>query len=139
MSDSAFLDIALGIGLLNPGFLMLVNGVWFSLSVCLLFVFARYVWINRSRGYSELQAAISISIYFTGVSLSHGWVWWWRHHNNAGISAEWMNDWPVLPLGVLLAAFGLLCMIRVFTPLEWGNWGWIGSALATGLLLILFA
>lgn len=112
----------------------LINALLSSLGLCLLAIFARYFLIEHCRhGFqrTRMQAAIAIAVYMSGEVATRGWTWLARHLENVGADNRWMTAWPwgVTPmLTAAVAAAGLLCMIRVFTPGEWGNRGWLACA-----------
>jgi hypothetical protein len=124
----------------DPVFLEFVNAVWFILGVCVLAVFVHYIWQKRENGYWNLVGAISIAAYWFGEVIARGGVWYWYHLINSRQPPGWIGDYPIAGAGGIIAAIGALCMIRVFSPSEFGNWVWIVSgalAMAFGLSVVL--
>jgi hypothetical protein len=109
--------------MLDPTFLEVMNGVLFMVSIYVVAVFAAHLWRHRWQGYcAENQAAIAILIVFAGESIIRGWVWFWRHQINAGNPTEWMQNYPVLVIGVAMAIVGSLCVARNFSPPSGHGW-----------------
>jgi len=117
-----------------------------SLCLCIVVIFSRYIATEiylRGRGRMRLRAAIGIAVMAGGFAVMLGAAAFGRHHEEAGESVRWMMQppWVVIPgTGAFVAAIGLLCLIRVFSPDEWGRWGWVvcaGIALAATTISIL--
>jgi hypothetical protein len=125
---------------MSPGLLEIVNGTWFVLGLCLLFVFGRYLMdIGLDFRRQRVQAAGAIFVYFLGESVVRGWTWWWRHKLNHGAAVDWMG-WSQVLLGAsLLAAMGALAMIRVFTPPGCGHRTWIMSGFIAAAMALALA
>src|SRR5882672_654402 len=68
------------------------------------------------------------------------WTWYANFAERTGVNVNWMGGLPfgLLPVfSALIEIAGLLCVIRVFSPDEWGNKAWLFIALGVILLQIL--
>lgn len=120
-----------------PKFAVGMNGALF---INLSFAFVMFgVYIGHelaTNGYRmRAQAAISIEMLLLGEMILRGWFWYWRLEVIAGRSVEWMNDYPVVPIGMSIEMVGVLCLIRVFSPDHWSRLTW----LAVGVMSIVVA
>lgn len=112
-----------------------INVLLASLSACVVIIFGRYIIFevfNNGIRRVRLRAAIGISVASFGEVVTRGSAGIGRHLENIGSSMRWMLDppWGFIPLvGATITAIGLLCLIRVFSPDEWGKWGWIACAI----------
>jgi len=142
------------IGFSEYQFLEVLNGIWSVLDLTLLAWFTYYIWVQikeledftwyRSFRYwsknglpPHVNAAISIYVFTTGDVIVRSHIWYWRHFQNLGYTAEDLSLWPLV-LGGTIAAVGLLCKIRVFTVYRLGNIAWVAS-LFLALALVLTA
>ncbi len=118
---------------MSPGLLEILNGTWFVLGLCLLFVFGRYlIDIGFDVRRERVKAAAAILVYFLGESVVRGWTWWWRHELNHGVAVDWMGWFLQVRLltGSSLRRRGRRArgMIKVFTPPGCGHRTWIVRA-----------
>lgn len=78
-------------------------------------------------------AAIAIGTHMLGLTIQRGWNTWIFHSKvNIGYSDLQFTyiDGIGIPLaGLAIGVIGMALCIRVFTPVRWGNWGWILSIL----------
>lgn len=134
-------------------FMEMLNGVWAILNLCLLVWFTYYIvaqvqaldrfsWFSVGRSWwkvglpGHINAAIAIYVYHFGDLITRSSIWIWRHEQNMGFTDYPLAIGPVL-LGSLIAAFGLLCKIRVFTYYRLGNRAWhISLVLALSIVFI---
>jgi hypothetical protein len=119
--------------MLTPKFLEGMNGALFIELTFALIMFGLYIGRETLRnGFvrARLQAAISIFVVLAGEAMIRGWVWWWRHLENAGQSSAWMSHHPVLLIGASVEMLGVVCIIRVFAPDDWSRSAWFTSAVA---------
>lgn len=113
--------------------LELLNGAFFILALCASIVFTHYLWVKRKFGYNALTPAIALTCIFYGEMILRGMFWYVRQQLNNGIPMQQSNT--VLIIGSLVITTGILCSIRVFSPTEWGNRGWVTSLIITILFL----
>lgn len=112
-----------------------LNGGFFVLSLCAFLIFGHYIWTHRRFGYRVLQPALALSCIFAGETFLRAYLWYIRDHINSGIN---LNADPMLVASSSgLAAIGVLCAIRVFSPEEWGNKAWVTSSVLAGLFMII--
>ena len=119
--------------LLPPKFAEGMNGALFIDLFFAALMFGTYIIYEfRLHGYRmRTQAAISIEMMLIGEMILPGWFWYWRVLANAGRSTEWMNDWPVVPIGMGVQMLGVLCLIRVFSPDTWSRQTWLAVGIAS--------
>jgi hypothetical protein len=114
--------------------LELMNGVFCLLGLCATFIFGRYLWIHRKQEYCELEPVIAVLVLSVGLFIARGGIWGLRFIKNDHIPA---TPWVLFGASVIgsgIAAIGILCMIRVFSPTKWGLYPVIVSAtIAFGL------
>lgn len=128
--------------MLTPRFLEGMNGALFIEVAFACFMFGLYICREVLRnGFvrTRLQAAISIFVFLSGEAVIRGWMWWWRHLENQGLSTEWMNHHPVLLVGATLQMLGVVCVIRVFAPDSWGRNIWFMSVVVAVAVSTAFA
>ena len=127
--------------MLTARFLEGMNGTLFVLLVFGCFMFGLYIARQiRESGFARmrLQAAISIFVLIFGEAIERGWVWYWRHLQNAGQAADWMINNPALMAGAFIEILGIVCVIRVFAPDHWGRNIWIGSIVFAIAMTVMF-
>jgi hypothetical protein len=109
----------------------LINAALSSLAIGVLVIFLRtmlleYIYHGLHR--VRLQGLISVSIVIVGEVITRGWMWLVGYLSNTDADAGWLLKlpWGLVPIiGASIEAIGLLCIIRVFSPNEWGNRGWL--------------
>lgn len=127
--------------MLTPRFLEGMNG---TLSFLLAFgciMFLAYISREiKENGFerTRLQGGISIFVLIFGEMISRSWIWWWRHLENSGDSADWMVRSPVLYIGAGIEILGIICVIRVFAPDKWGRNVWFVTTLLAVSLAVIF-
>lgn len=119
-----------------------INGVLSALSLGVLVIFARYFLIEmKVHGFkrTRMGAGIAVTVMSFGEFSTRSWTWAIRYLQNTHGSSEWLSSlpWSLIPIaGALIEAVGLLCMIRVFSPDEWGHSGWeVVAAIAAAAVL----
>lgn len=122
---------------MTPTVLEAMNGTLFVLLVFACFMFGVYilreVWLNGFQR-TRLQAAIAILVCFAGDGVVRGRVWYWRHCENLSLSPSCNEGRGLLLLGALIEIIGVVCIIRVFSPDNWGRNVWfISSLIAIGI------
>ena len=113
--------------------LELLNGAFFVLAFCASCVFTHYLWVKREYGYKALTPAIALTCIFYGETWLRGMFWYVRQNLNNGIQMQPSNT--LLMLASVTVITGILCSIRVFSPSEWGNRGWVTSLIITIVFL----
>lgn len=100
------------------------NAYWIIALAALWAVFS-YVRDHREE-ISQALFVLSIGamLNFSGDAASKVWYWTWRLHGKPA----WMVDHFFVVFVTLLAAFGILLVIRSWTFPRHGEWAWIGIA-----------
>lgn len=121
-----------------------VNCASWALGLCVLILFGRYLYIEacwiaqryRANGALEhsnrIQAATAIFVTILGEVTNRMWTWVLLFLQTSGRDASWLTRPPYssIPIfGSFVTMVGMLCMVRVFTPDEWGNNGWVISGI----------
>jgi len=118
----------------NPYLLETVNAIIFAITVGMVFIMVRYLLREvLVHGYSRYRAraAVSLLTVFSGEMCKAGILWWVRSEANEGLPPGWISvnqDYAVF-LGAILLTLGGLCFIRIYSPAEWSEWPWIGTAI----------
>lgn len=115
-----------------------INGaLFFDLSFALM-LFASYIVyeVRRDGDEARASAATAVSVLLLGDMILRGWFWLWRIQFNNGVSTAWMDDVPIVPLGQIVVMAGVLCVIRVFSPVTWPRDTWIAIGLMSVLLAV---
>jgi hypothetical protein len=122
---------------LPPKFAEGMNGALFLDLTFALLMFGTYIIYELRRGGYRMRAkaAISVEVMLLGELILRGWFWLWRIQINTGQNVGWMDDLPVVPIGMSIEMLGVLCLIRVFSPDTWSRQTW----LAVGVMSVLFA
>lgn len=71
------------------------------------------------------RAAVGLFVYCFGMMLVRGWgvpLLILIKHGYPTVELE--NAFPVSLVGTMVAAWGIVCMARVFTPASWSWYGW---------------
>ena len=103
--------------------LQALNGVLTPVTLWAMFIFTRYLWLNRALGYFELRAAIALCTLSLGEFIFRGSIFLARTLESLDIDAPYMNIFYVAGAICVLVAF--LCKIRVFSPQRWGHKSWV--------------
>jgi hypothetical protein len=120
--------------MLTPKFFEAMNGTLFVLLLFAVVMFGVYSvreMIINGFSRTRLQASIACGVTFLGDAVIRGWVWYWRHLENAGVSNDWMEHHPTLVVGLVFEILGIICVIRVFAPDRWGRNMWVISTLVS--------
>lgn len=134
-------------GMIPPELFEHINSVLSNLALCLIVIFLRYFateYANHGFTRARMASVVALSGMVGGEVLIRFWLWLIRYLGNDGIDTKFMIDLPlgIVPLlGVLLQAAGYLCMIRIVTPDDWGERGWLacaGTALAVSAMFGFF-
>jgi hypothetical protein len=128
--------------MLTPRFLEGMNGTLFLLVVFACVMFGIYIVREiRRNGFqrTRLQGAISIFAFMIGEAMIRGWIWYWRHTENSGGNVEWMLFNPILAVGAFVQILGVICVIRVFAPDQWGRNMWVVTSFLAVTLGLVFA
>jgi len=105
-------------------FLVAINGAWVMLTICVVFVFARYVikeW--HPYGRARIKAAIAILVHFIGEAGWHSLSW--CLHIGLLTTAPPRAIYALFIACGGVAAVGALCCIRIFSPIAEGRVPWI--------------
>lgn len=115
----------------------------FFLSVCLVAVFGRYLFIEaRLYGWKEVrsnrlnQAAIAFVVYFAGMIVARGWAMVaYKILESGGDVIALENQYPVALGAAGVALVGGLCCVRVFTR-NARTWVYVLAAIAALTALV---
>lgn len=123
--------------MLDPLFLEIFNGTYFVLVICTVFLFLYY--LRRSvgtYGYRESRAAIALTVVFIGEMIVRGTIWLSRFLMNNDIKLPGSKElsYTGLITGGAIGIVGFICVIRVYSPKNWGNVPMIIAILAVILL-----
>lgn len=123
----------------------LLEGLSGTLFFLLVFACAMFlVYLTREvfqNGFkrTRLQAAISILVLIFFGAVICGPIWWLFHLESSGVLANWASLRPWLITGTAGEILGIICVIRVFAPDNWGRNIWIVSSLmAIGIAAAFF-
>lgn len=118
-----------------------INLTLILLTLCLLAIIIRFMFVQLFHyGWvrEPLRAAISLGVFLLGEVVRIGWVWVLRIVEYSGgnvkmLTQTWLFAMPLV--GTVLEITGMLCMIRVFSPDDWGRWSWLICAAVTLFLV----
>lgn len=102
-----------------------MNAELAMLALCSLLIFAHYIYKNLTFGYEFLRAAIALTVLCAGEVLLRAPLWYARQSANMGYPTNVPDDSVIGGSIILIIAF--LCVIRVFSPMRWGNNSWIAA------------
>lgn len=72
------------------------------------------------------QAAVAVGVHILGLTLIRSWTTYLYWANESGVDTSGAEDaYPLAMVGLVIAMVGMACCIRIFSPVRWGNWGWI--------------
>lgn len=106
----------------------MINGTLLVIFVALVFLFARYTWLEFKNVWSwrvvrrNRAAAIAMAMVFAGECVIRGSVLVWQHFGLA------QNNRPItisVAIGVSICIVGGICGLRHFAPKEWGAAPWV--------------
>lgn len=110
----------------------IMNGMWFVLSLALLFAYVTYA-LTRLRGgdayrSAAIQAAVALAVFMLGSSVRSGFIWLLLSAQNA--HNQWLvkaisDRYEILFYATLFMTVGALCCFRVFTPARWSPFSWL--------------
>jgi len=123
----------------NPELLEAVNGATFVLFTSMAIVIGWYLFRElRAWGYTRYraQAAVSLLTIAIGEATKSGILWWVRSRSNEGMSTDWLvqNQDLFIGLGAVMLVFGPLCYIRIWSPVQHGEWPWVSAGLVASAL-----
>lgn len=110
-------------------------GTLFVLLLFACFMFGLYIAREiKQNGFQRmrLQGGISIFVLVGGMSIVTNRIWWWLHTTPVFVGK------PILHAGAFITILGVICVIRVFAPDQWGRNVWIGSSLFAIAMATLF-
>ena len=122
----------------------LINSGWLVANLCLVVTLLYYlhaeVRIDGWYAYARNKAAIALLILFSGETIVRAWSFFLLRFYAKGVDAWPIEQrYPVALTGAVIALAGTACAVRVFSPKEWGHWGWIVSmALAAAFMLFTY-
>lgn len=125
-----------------------VNAAWAVLDLCLVLYLGYYFYVGHKEHNITLrrwwkqdlplgvQAAVAIFIFHMGDLGVRGLLWWARHELNSGWSTS--LEAPRVPLSIfaVVAVFGILCKLRVFSRPWMGDWLWLLGAMLAVLAIL---
>lgn len=105
--------------------LLVLNGYLSVLSCCALLIFGHYLVKNYREGYVQMRPAIALFALWLGESVFRVPIFLTR----ARVESGHLINVPILPLlvGGFITITALLCIIRVFSPIQWGNKSWVSA------------
>lgn len=115
--------------------LELLNTVFFVFCAAAAFIFIRYCWVNRHYGYKTMQPLLALTIFMLGSTMIRGSLAYARYLTNLHRQLPEYLYWITIG-GSVIAAIGVLCVIRTFSPKDWGHYPWM---VAFSLALIVIA
>lgn len=107
-------------------------------SCFMIAIFCRYIAIETGQhGFMRMRfrAAIAICTLGLGLLISRGWIGWavWADRHGIANARDFIGGYvPVIALGIKIA--GILCIVRVFAPDDWGDKAWLFCAAASVLI-----
>ncbi len=110
-----------------PVYMEFLNAVWTLLSACLVFILGRYAYIEwRGNGRSEpFKGSIGFMTYLVGELFVRLAAFVFRYEQNRGGTITNFDDLPFIAWGSILAALGIMCCIRIWSPIRWKAWAWV--------------
>ncbi|TXH42036.1 MAG: hypothetical protein E6Q97_36465 [Desulfurellales bacterium] len=107
-------------------YLELYEGFFCILLLCALYIFARYLWLERGLKFDHLKPVLSFIVFILGEAMIRGSLWVLRYRfraDNRALSGLGDLDilWPVV-LGGLVSMVGIAMFINVFSPSYWGKY-----------------
>lgn len=110
----------------------LINNGWFILSLCLVVIFAGFLWkeMQEDGWYPRVRnrAALALLAYFTGETIARAWTVlllsdYVRTHGQGYWAIE--QRYPIALVGAGISFVGAICCVRVFSPASWGHKAWL--------------
>lgn len=122
----------------------MIAEVLLTFDVILSLILIRYLWYARQE-YDywwkriHIQGAAALLVLLSGHAMIRGWsVATFINLKQGGSLFELENQLPIAFIGTIVAVVGLCWCIRIFTPDEWGEKGWIVSCfLALAFVLMM--
>lgn len=120
-----------------------VNCAVWVLEICVVVLLGRYLvveayWIiqryketGQFEHMNRTSAANAIFVMALGDGTRRIWTWAGAYLELSDQDSKWLSAWPysIAPvLGSIITMVGMLCMVRVFTPDEWGHRTWLACA-----------
>lgn len=131
---------------LSPFLLEFVNAVLLVIYLALLGVFGKYIidgFIEYGwhTGRHQRLAGIAMFVFIFGEAIIRMSVWFWRHAENHKALTPDLVKWSTFgtAVGVIIAIFGGLCLLRVFVPPRFGLWPAIFALFAAILFWVVTA
>lgn len=110
-----------------------LNAVLCVLDFCGFAVFALYIFHNKGMNYDALKPAIAIATHLFGLTIVRAAFWIQRHQINVGFHDGSLDlsalFYIIVGIGGFISGIGILCMIRIFSPIGWGIRNWVGTVL----------
>ena len=104
--------------------LEVLNTVFFVFCASAAFIFLRYCWENRHYGYKAMQPLYAFTTFMIGSTMVRGSLAHARHLTNTHNTHPEYLYWITIS-GSIIAAIGVLCIIRTFSPRDWGHRPWV--------------
>ena len=129
---------------MNLGLLALreaITQTLFVFDTVLCIILAHYIYRGR-RIYSnwwkqpQLHGAAALFVLIFGHLLVRGWgMALIIYYRRGGGIFDLENSYPVALIGTVIAVIGVCWFVRVISPPEWGERGWIGASLVSIALI----
>lgn len=84
-----------------------------------------------------VKAALSLCVLMIGLLISSNWGLFYLYaqkHDANFIAIE--NQYPIALVGGAIRTLGMLCIIRVFSPIRWKYWPWLITLVVAVVLAI---
>lgn len=113
--------------------LLILNGYLSMLSCCAFAIFGYYLIKNYKAGYHQMRPAIALAVLWLGEIILRFPLFLTR----AQLEAGYVVPAPTAPLivGGFITVTALLCIIRVFSPSQWGNKSWLSAFVLSTLVV----
>jgi hypothetical protein len=117
-------------------FIEISNGVMTVINIAIMFTFCGYAWRSWRSGmsYMDVKPAMAFSVLIIGASSTRAWAWLWIWQSNRGIPTQWMDIYPVNPIGLIITVVGGLCVLRIFTPKDWSWTVWLATLILAAFI-----
>lgn len=111
-----------------------LNASWTVVSACIAITVLYYLvprlWEPGWYMTRANKAAIGLVFYYSGSAVARSWSIAFLMYPELARFTPWGIG------GSLMALVGGLCILRIFSPANWGNWGWFITFILAGAAFI---